>query len=279
MKDCAIGLCVRNNERGLPAVLNNILILSETAVFKSITVFVFYDDSKDASLEILQTFSETHSEKIPFFIHINKEPLFSRRVENIARARNGILEMIRKKGGDRFGYFAMMDSNDYSCIGKIRPVVLQRMLERCDEWDAISFDRADGYYDQWATSYNPFMYSFFHFKNWNSVVTQMRADFFDRLERSRKECPDKLIYVFSAFNGFALYKSDVFLSLHYSSNIDPLLFPPRAISNQVAKVKSEILPTLEGDCEHRAFHLMAVKEKKAKIAISLEWLFDSAKSF
>jgi len=45
--NCIIGLCVYNNEPGLPSVLTNILKMSESNLFEKITVVAFYDYSSD----------------------------------------------------------------------------------------------------------------------------------------------------------------------------------------------------------------------------------------
>jgi len=56
--NCIVCLCVYNNEFGLPFVLNNILKIKD--VFSKIQILVFYDDSNDKSLEILNNFKEIY---------------------------------------------------------------------------------------------------------------------------------------------------------------------------------------------------------------------------
>jgi hypothetical protein len=148
------------------------------------------------------------------------------------------------------------------------------MLARENEWDAISFDRLDGYYDHWALSYEPFVYSFFHFQDWKSAVFQLREDFSQKMEYWRRTIPQKLIPVYSAFNGFALYKTALFVDCSYCSTIDPEQFPPHSIQKHSQQIRLPILARLEDDCEHRYFHLSAIKKKGARIRISLEYLFE-----
>ena len=113
MSSCCIGLCVYNNEKGLPHVLNNIDILRESQIFDNIKVIVFYDISSDASLSILREYERLHSESIT--INENSHPLLisrvNTRVKRIANARNGILNIIRERFS-HYEYFAMMDSNE-----------------------------------------------------------------------------------------------------------------------------------------------------------------------
>lgn len=267
---CCIGLCVLNNEKGLPAVLNNITVLREANIFKNVQIVAFYDQSKDQSLQLLKQYQRQYPSTM---IYENPEPLNAPRPERIAYARNGILKMIRENFF-YYDFFAMMDSNDYSCVGRIRPQVLKEMLKRIDEWDSISFDREDGYYDFWALSYSPFVYSFNHFENWDDAVKKMRSDFTARLEHHKRETPNQLIRVYSAFNGFSLYKSSLFLDSRYSSDIHMLAFPQGTVQTHCETIGQNITGNYKYDCEHRFFHLDAIRRKDARICISVLSLFE-----
>ena len=59
--NCVVGLCVYNNERGLPSVLSNILKISNSKLFDKITIVAFYDTSSDKSYSILESFKNRHS--------------------------------------------------------------------------------------------------------------------------------------------------------------------------------------------------------------------------
>uniref|UniRef100_A0A6C0HBZ7 Glycosyltransferase 2-like domain-containing protein n=1 Tax=viral metagenome TaxID=1070528 RepID=A0A6C0HBZ7_9ZZZZ len=265
--NCVVCLCVYNNEFGLPFVLKNILKINE--VFSKIQILAFYDNSSDKSLDILHEFKETHGN---MEIIINTNPKCELRTQNIANARNGLLEIIRKKYND-VPYFIMMDSNEYSCIGNINIHVLQKVLERSDEWDSLSFDREAGYYDTWALSFDPFIYSFFHFANWRPIVELMRTNFKELMDEYNKNKPNEFIPVYSAFNGFAIYKTSKFLDCSYSSTIDLKLFPKDILLNQIKMVNSNIINNLTNDCEHRHFHLEAIQKNNAKIKICQNFLF------
>ena len=58
--NCVIGLCVYNNERGLPSVLSNIVNISQSKLFDKLTVVAFYDVSTDKSYSILESFKNKH---------------------------------------------------------------------------------------------------------------------------------------------------------------------------------------------------------------------------
>jgi hypothetical protein len=255
-------------------VLKNIDSLRESNTFNHLQILVFYDTCQDASLSILKEYKK--SQHCPIEIFENPISLVAPRTERIAYARNGLLKMIRDQFS-HYEYFAMMDSNDYSCVGKIRPFVLKEMLSRSAEWDSISFDREDGYYDHWALSYDPFIYSFFHFMDWQNAVAQLRADFNQRMQFYKENRPTELVRVYSAFNGFSLYKTPIFLDSRYSSDINSMVFPEGLLEKHCELIHQNIQNNFKNDCEHRFFHLYAIRRKNARICISLLSLFESTK--
>ena len=290
--NCIIGLCVYNNEPGLPSVLSNILKISESKLFEKITVVAFYDYSSDNSHSIMEKFKRQYSNIIEMVIIINKSNasrqmrmdlgganrvLDKNRTTRIAIARNGILNYIRsqRSKGVYNKYFIMMDSNEYACVGKINIETLRSALHRSSEWDSISFDREAGYYDYWALSFDPHIYSLYHVENRNETLNSMVTGFATKLKNAKNaNAVDKqydlkqydlkqydLIPVYSSYNGFAIYKTDTFLNCSYSSDININLFPKHLLP-------SKILNNFKNDCEHRKFHLEAIKKNNARIVVS-----------
>ena len=274
--NCVIGLCVYNNERGLPSVLSNIVAISQSKLFDKLTVVAFYDASADKSNSILESFKSQHSNSgstIETVIISNHKKEFRMSLGNasrvldksrtmrIAAARNEILNYMRfaHKRGQGNNYFIMMDSNEYACVGKINIDTLHQALQRSDEWDSISFDREAGYYDYWALSFDPHIYSFYHVQNKDDALNKMVADMATKLNESRNS--HTLIPVYSAFNGFAIYKTKMFLNCSYSSFIHIHLFPKQLLP-------SKIVNYFNNDCEHRKFHLEAIKKNGARIMVS-----------
>ena len=279
--NCVIGLCVYNNERGLPSVLSNIVKISQSKLFDKITVVAFYDASADKSYSILESFKNQHSKSGPGFSHELIETVIisnhkkeirmsfgnasrvidKSRTMRIANARNEILNYMRfaHKRGQVNKYFIMMDSNEYACVGQINIDTLRSAIQRSDEWDSISFDREAGYYDYWALSFDPHIYSFFHLQNKNETRQVMIASFATKLNASRDS--QDLIPVYSAFNGFAVYKTNMFLNCSYSADIHIPLFPKHLLP-------PKILNHFNNDCEHRKFHLEAIKKNSARIMVS-----------
>ncbi len=263
-----ICLSIYNNEFGLPYCLNNIAKLAQC--FDKLHVIAFYDESHDHSLDILNDFN-LHN-PINLTIIVNNNAKLAERTANIAFARNVLLDYTRAHFSD-YDYFIMMDTNEYSCIGDIQLDVFKDAIDKHELWDALSFDRDAGYYDTWALSFDPFIYSFFHFKDWNNVVEKMRIAFNSLLHDYKTNHPDKLIPVYSAFNGFAIYKTSKFVNCSYSSNIDLDMFPDDSINKQIELLGVDVIPDLNNDCEHRKFHLEAIKKNGAKIMISTKSLF------
>jgi len=263
LKNCCVCLCVYNNEEGLPRVLNNIKKLDE--IFNT-EILVFYDHSNDKTPQILNDFRMNHK-NLKIIINNNKRSRL--RTENIAFARNSLIQLIRNDY-KHYEYFIMMDSNEYSCVGNINIDVIKETLTH-NNWDCISFDRAAGYYDTWALSFDPYIYSFFHLNNYKKVVSMMRKDFEILLNEYKKK--DEFIPVYSAFNGFAIYKTNKFLNCSYSSNIDLSLFPPDSIIKQELLTGEKIIHNKINDCEHRHFHLEAIKKNNALIRISTKHVF------
>ena len=278
--NCVIGLCVYNNERGLPSVLSNIVKLSESKLFHKITIVAFYDSSSDKSHSILESFKNQHSKSVfsselieTVIISNHKKEirmsfgnasrvLDKSRTTRIAAARNEILNYIRRSlqlRGIYNKYLIMIDSNEYACVGQMNIDTLRSALERSDEWDGISFDREAGYYDYWALSFDPHIYSFYHVQNKNETLQSMVTSFATKLNAARES--RTLIPVYSAFNGFAVYKTSMFLNCSYSSMIHIHLFPKQLIP-------AKIVNNFKNDCEHRKFHLEAIKKNGARIMVS-----------
>ena len=300
--NCVIGLCVYNNERGLPSVLSNIVKLSESKLFDKITIVVSYDSSSDKSHSILESFKNRYELGIKSsssFQVIETTIIMNNRSKNfrmslgnasrvmdksrtmrIAAARNQILNYIRslQVRGIYNKHFIMMDSNEYACVGQINIDTLRSALERSDEWDSVSFDREAGYYDYWALSFDPHIYSFYHVENQNETLQSMVAGFAKKLndakiksnitndlhesnQKNEGKYQYDLVPVHSAFNGFAIYKTSMFLNCSYSSMIFIDLFPKYLI-------RCKILNDFKNDCEHRKFHLEAIKKNGARIMVS-----------
>jgi len=72
----------------------------------------------------------------------------------------------------------------------------------------------------------------------------------------------EFISVLSAFNGFAIYKTHIFIDCSYDDKINMDLYENIDIQKQINIVNRKLLSILEFDCEHRKFHLEALKTQK-----------------
>jgi len=265
-------MCVKNNEFGLKYKLLNHINTLETYFGKdNVKIMVAYDEGKsnDKSLELLKEYNSKNNNVIQIFdmTHINKN--ISVRTIRIANARNKLLDEIKQKYS-MYDYFIFMDTNEYACIGDMNTSVLDYVFENKDKWDSVSFNREAGYYDTWALSFDPFIYSFFHFNDWKFVVNRMRNHWNNILTNSKD---GDFINVYSAFNGFAIYKVEKFLNCSFSANIHMDLFPENSIEKNVQYAKRNILQSLEGDVDHRKIFLESIKKNNSKIVVCNKSLF------
>jgi hypothetical protein len=195
------------------------------------------------------------------------------RTENISIARNKILDHIRNNVYlSQYTYMIMMDYDDV-CSSKINLESIFYVLSKSDQWDSCSFHRKH-YYDIWALSYSPFMISCWH---WNKAPIEfIKKKITNILETMSK---NDFYPVYSAFNGFAIYKLSLFLQCHYEGNITKSM---SFLSNSIIELNKKALHSFtplnisdgtKEDCEHRYFHFQAVFQYNAKIVISPRLIF------
>lgn len=261
-----ICMCVYNNETSIIPVIQNIRRIRP--LFNEIRVIVAYSPSRDNSLSILLNNSDGLSLEV---VQVDITPNVNR-TRNISNARNALIQTIRSKYS-HYPYFIMMDANEYSCIGEINVDLISETFARHEEWDAISFNREAGYYDHWALSISPYVYSFCHFTDGRNAVTKMRDYFNPILKDFEKNRPNEYISVLSSFDGFSIYKMDKFIDCDYNDIIDLTLFPVNSIYLHIQTVGINIVPYIEYDCEHRHFHLQAIQKNEARIKICPKHLF------
>jgi hypothetical protein len=91
----------------------------------------------------------------------------------------------------------------------------------------------------------------------------------------KKECKNgEFIECQSAFGGFGIYKINKFINCYYSSLIDLSLFDSQAIKNIFNKYKITYnINSQIYDCEHRYFHLNAIRNNNVRLRIYNKNLF------
>ena len=272
-------VCICGTVKNVGKYLNNVFRNMEkiASLFDDYVIILYYDNSSDDTIEILKKY-HNFNPKLLFFV--NKKKLFKSRVHNIARGRNFCLNIIRQKFSN-YEYFIMMDCDDV-CSGNVNLEVLKSCLqeEKINKWDALTFNRKD-YYDIWALSIRPYVVSMRHFHNMEKVESIMKTYVKKLLDGVTN---DNLLSCYSAFNGFSIYKSNIFLNCYYDGKLRLDLIPTILIKKNQLLLRDKIKlnnktickseDSIYEDCEHRSFHLQAVKKFNARICISPKILFE-----
>jgi hypothetical protein len=268
-----VGICgtIKNVGIYLPVIFENMEKIG--SLFEDYVILLYYDYSTDNTLDQLKEYQEKNP-KLKFYV--NKFPLSCYRTHNIAKGRNYCLNMMKLHYSD-YEYMIMMDCDDV-CVGNLNLDVLKYSLLRKNSWDALSFNRKD-YYDIWALSIFPYLISFRHFKNTSNGEKEMKKYITNLLNSIPK---NEFIKCLSAFNGFAIYKTSVFLNCVYDGRLRLDIIPQKIIKINQHFLKDKIQYIHKGnsensiyeDCEHRSFHIQAINKFNAKIRISPLILFN-----
>lgn len=279
---CICCIPCRNVEKYLPSIFINIQKIK--TVFNKLNVCFFYDISNDNTLNILNKFKDDNNY---VEILVNNDELLKYRTHRIANARNNLIKYIKKYHADS-DYFIMMDSDEV-CTYPINTNNLKYHIT-LDTWDALSFNRVGlpkGHenYDIWALLYEPFIHHCHSYNGDLSIVFKMRYDITNKLNSLKK---GDLFECYSAFNGFAIYKTAKFLNCEYDGETQKY-FSDEKIKKMLEffkekyklnmKINYEYVDNSHGGgrqiCEHIGFHIQAIRENNARIRISGERIFDN----
>lgn len=268
---------VRNCESFLEVAFTDIKKITE--LFADFHIIMAFDESEDNTLLVLNKYKQDFGDKMD--ILVNQNPLSIHRTENISNARNAYLNKMRDrvKSGFVADYFIVMDMDNMNLDNNLRGSmdidVLKRAISKSDQWECISFNKPN-YYDIWALSIDSYIYSCWGWlENPWLVTDNIRTYIIDKLSKTPA---DELVECRSAFNGFVVYKTSVFLDCHYDWRIPKQYMTlTDLIENQRLVGMSSRSPldvqTDEPDCEHRSFHMMATAKHGARIRITPECLF------
>lgn len=269
MKCCICGT-VKNCGAYLSKVLDNMEKIGSS--FEDYEILIYYDKSYDNSIDILKQYQQKNSK---FFFYENTNPLSKFRTHNLAIARNYCLNYIRKNK-DTFSFFIMMDCDDVNCK-EVNINILKKYLNS-DQWDGLSFNTKGGYYDIWALSIRPYIFSYLHFNQSNFYNHVTIKQYINNI--IKKAPKNSLIECLSAFNGFSIYRTNMFLDTYYDGRIrldlistKKLIKQSKISNSRIIYKKYEHVNGIYEDCEHRAFHIQAINNSKARIRISPEILF------
>jgi hypothetical protein len=273
----------------LPKCFDNIERLG--SLFEWYDIIISYDDHSPlitGELEKLKEFKNYFLNKnIPFEIVFKDENSTNIRTENISNARNCLLNYMQKCK-QSVDYFIMLDLDNVNGESDIKLNVLRESFDTA-EWDGLTFNRSN-YYDIWALCFDEFVCSCFQFdfvrnlvtdeqlKNPQQIITYtslMKKEITERLKNSKRLYP-----VYSAFNGFAVYKYDKYINCKYDWKIENTFryFPYSLYLESLAKYKDILTAPITynnrpSDCEHRHFHFQAFFENKANLFINPESIY------
>ena len=267
--NCCICGPVKNCSEYLERVLNNIEKIG--ALFDDYDIIIYYDKSYDNTLDKLKKY-QIKNPKLNFYV--NNVPISQYRTHRIANARNFCLNYI-KQNKEKYKFFIMMDFDDPNSKF-CNTDILQKYLTR-DDWDGLSFNTSPKYYDIWALSIYPYCFSYNHFKNSVKNYSIIQDYVMSLLSKVPKDC---LLPCISSFNGFSIYRTNMFLNTFYDGRIRADLLPSHLLKAHSKATNSPIMYEDYGnvngfyeDCEHRAFHVQAITNSGAKIMISPEIIF------
>ena len=266
MKCCICGT-VRNCAGYLDKIFSNMEKIA--TLFEDYVIIIYYDNSDDNTLNKLKEY-QLKNEKLKFYV--NKNTMSPYRTHRLATARNGCLQMIREYYSD-YSLFIMMDCDDV-CSQDVNINILKKYINRND-WDSLSFNKSD-YYDIWALSVRPYLFSYRHFKNQGKALEIMKNYIKTLLSHVP---PNGLLKCGSAFNGFAIYRTNKFLDCHYDGSARFDLIPKNYLLRNMKMLNSKLKfsnnteERIVEDCEHRSFHLSAINKNNARIRISPEIIF------
>lgn len=236
MRTCILLGTVSNVAKKIEKDLN--VVLKALSYFSSVKVFLVESDSKDSTLEVLESLREKKSN----FEYITLGQLKDRvpdRIERIRICRNEYIQFIRSlKSADLPEYVIIADLDGMN--GKLTHKAITSCFVRSD-WDAVFSNQRGGYYDILALRHDiwqPLDYND-ELAWYRSLVIPKRPNYLQlyeslRLRFNYDQARNYAIYrkmlrfkishpwieVNSAFGGIGIYKSEVLLKYDYSSEHD-----------------------------------------------------------
>ena len=258
--NCCICGTIRDCANHLDKVFKNIEKIG--SIFDDYKIVVYYDVSSDNTLQKLKEYQSRNSKLL---IYVNNEALSEYRTVRIAKGRNFCLNYVINNK-ELFPYFIMMDMDCVNSKGEVNVKPIERNLNR-DDWDALSFNKV-GYYDIWALSIKPYYLSCMHLGGNAGTIMN---NYITNLLKNRN--PDDLLRCASAFNGFAIYRTNKFLNCSYSGVLNLNLLPKHIRDRNINLLGGNFDYGNIEDCEHRSFHLSAINKNNARIMISPEIIF------
>ena len=263
-KCVACCLSMRNTGKYLDKIVSNLDSLS--TLFTNFNVICVFDNCSDNTEDLLIEYKKKSTYNV-FVVHNinNHHPL---RTVRIANSRNMGLHIMKNNLNADFHF--CIDADDVNVLKW--DVDLIKYYLNTDDWDCLSFNRPH-YYDIWALSFDDYKHHCWGFFNGELVVNHMAHVIVNELNKLKDY---ELFECFSAFNGFAIYRTNKFDNVMYDGTYTSFksLFSDEERVKTLNKLKMELSDAvsfndgLEECCEHLFYHISSIKKNNARIRIS-----------
>jgi hypothetical protein len=188
---------VRNIESYVVNGLNNIDICGKK--FNDYAVIIYENDSNDKTRELLNKYKKNN-----YYYIFEDNVTEPRRTMRIANGRNKILDKIKKINKDNYyQYMVMLDLDDVNDSG-----TFVNSIDTCfkyNNWDVLTGNQSDVYYDLWALRKNGDM----DYDCWK-IIKELEPnpdnEYAYVWSKHKVYLPNQLLSVDSAFGGIAIYK-------------------------------------------------------------------------
>lgn len=188
---------VRNIESYVEKGLKNIDLCGQK--FNNYAVIIYENDSNDKTRDLLNKYKKNNY----YYIFEDKvsEP---RRTMRIANGRNKILDKIKEINKDNYyQYMVMLDLDDINDSG-----TFVSSIETCfkyNNWDVLTGNQSDVYYDLWALRKKGYM-EYDCWKKLKELESNPDNEYAYVGSKQIVYLPNQLLPVDSAFGGIAIYK-------------------------------------------------------------------------
>lgn len=265
-------LTVKNCYPYLPKIFQNLDLLRKQ--FKFFYVIFVYDNCTDNSQTLLEEYKKISDFDVYIIHNIGNDS--HHRTVRIANSRNKCLDVIYNVI-NHIDFHIMIDADDVN-ISKWNIELIRNYIHNDNNnWDALSFNRSNGYYDIWALLYENIRHHCWGYTdNLREIISYMTCLLVDNLNIIPK---GSLFECLSAFNGLAMYRTKVFANCTYDGlykNIKSLISDIERIETVTFlenKLNINLFSIDENQiehCEHIFYHLSAIKNNNARIRISPE---------
>ncbi len=216
----------RNCEKHLEKIFENLKQLEKYTPY----LIIEYDNCEDSTEQLIKEYTKNIKMNVRIISIKNNNSIF--RTERISIARNTCLDFLDTIETD----FHIMIDSDAINTRKWNIDIIDYYLSR-DDWDCISFNGDNSnettgyYYDKWALNIDDFRWHCWGFGNMSAIVSKGLENYINEKLNNNSE-----VECHSAFNGFAIYRTEKFKGIRYKgliSNIEPNFFKKKDINKSI----------------------------------------------